>query len=477
MELIPGFRWRLLREFSPAVNFCRFERGDTIYDDPEAYFLPWNEARKKLAISLEVKAPERAKGVAGEEASVFNANWSLPVTVQITDYKTNSTATIECAQGNLYTALWEGDPSCLRSVLPPVPPTSKDLLKWLNDQAKAGSLSFHPLNKLIAGLDCSHVFVVPGDNQSLITRQKVAELEKELSLEFDIKTRQISLPEISDPDFQRYVPTTIISLFGVNTSARCKFLDALKRVLYRPGLTNKGEGARFSLSRHGVVIEKAPLKEKELVCRSFAHGGIFPRLRYNPARCEAASPALITFIRSINDDCPNAQFDLPPRCSELREAFALKGPMNRCQQGELTKLVFECPQAKIIKSWHEHVQKYFLENDPKTLACEIPVWAAPDEDPILKELIPIENTQPFPTLTGHIDLIRFSERLLWIWDYKPNAPAERFASQQVYLYARMLACRTGIPLNSFRCGYFDHGLEATFNPSQSSHRPMPPTNV
>jgi hypothetical protein len=191
----------------------------------------------------------------------------------------------------------------------------------------------------------------------------------------------------------------------------------------------------------------------------------------------SASRALITFIRSINDDCPNAQFDLPPRCSELRETFALKGPMNRCQRGELTKLVFECPQAKIIKSWHEDVQKYFLENDPKTLACEIPVWAAPDEDPILKELIPIENTQPFPTLTGHIDLIRFSERLLWIWDYKPNAPAERFASQQVYLYARMLACRTGIPLNSFRCGYFDHGLEVTFDPSQVETFPLPPTHT
>jgi hypothetical protein len=56
-----------------------------------------------------------------------------------------------------------------------------------------------------------------------------------------------------------------------------------------------------------------------------------------------------------------------------------------------------------------------LRNDPKTLACEIPVWATSDEDPILKELIPIENTDPFPTLTGHIDLIRFSEQLLWIW--------------------------------------------------------------
>ena len=144
--------------------------------------------------------------------------------------------------------------------------------------------------------------------------------------------------------------------------------------------------------------------------------------------------------------------------------FALRGPMNRCQQGELTKVVFECPQAKIIKSWHEHVQKYFLETDPKTLACEIPIWAVPEEDPILEELIPIENIHPFPTLTGHIDLIRFSERLLWIWDYKPNAAAERFPSQQVYLYARMLACRTGIPLNSFRCGYFDHGLEVTFDP-------------
>jgi hypothetical protein len=137
--------------------------------------------------------------------------------------------------------------------------------------------------------------------------------------------------------------------------------------------------------------------------------------------------------------------------------------------------VSDCPLEKTVKSWHEHVQKYFLEFDSKTLASEIPVWATADEDSVLRELIPVEPRNPLPTLTGHIDFIRLSEGLLWIWDYKPNALVERFAGQQVYLYALMLACRTEIPLNRFRCGYFDHGLEVTFDPCQVETFPLPPS--
>lgn len=107
----------------------------------------------------------------------------------------------------------------------------------------------------------------------------------------------------------------------------------------------------------------------------------------------------------------------------------------------------------------------------------IPVWATSDEDSVLRELIPVERENPLPTLTGHIDFIRFFKGLLWIWDYKPNAVVERFASQQVYLYARMLACRTQIPLNCFRCGYFYHGLEVTFDPSQVETFPLHPAHA
>ena len=58
--------------------------------------------------------------------------------------------------------------------------------------------------------------------------------------------------------------------------------------------------------------------------------------------------------------------------------------MDRHKQGELTELLFQCPTEKVMKSWHEQVEKYFIENDLKTVACEVPIWATSNEDPILE---------------------------------------------------------------------------------------------
>ena len=40
-------------------------------------------------------------------------------------------------------------------------------------------------------------------------------------------------------------------------------------------------------------------------------------------------------------------------------------------------------------------------------------------------------------------------------DYKPEARREKFAKYQIYLYARALSVRTGIPLSRFALAYFD----------------------
>ena len=290
MELIQGFRWPLLKEFSPAVNFCRFEQGDVIYDDPQAYSLVWNEALQRLAISLLINASEKGKGTAGDEESVFEANWASSITVEITDYKTNSPkTTVECKQGNLYTALWQGDLSHLRTGRLPVAPRRwNDLVKWLRDE-NGGTSSFHPLNKLIADLDCAHVFVLPGDNVSPITSQKLARLRKELSANFGFQTREIRITEIPDPTFQQYAPTTVFYLFGVNDSpigwSRGRFLDALKRVLYKLDL-NKKTREQFSLSKHGVLIDKKPFTEG--ICQSLL---LSPRKSLPPSiqSCEVRS--------------------------------------------------------------------------------------------------------------------------------------------------------------------------------------------
>ncbi|MBU4503046.1 MAG: PD-(D/E)XK nuclease family protein [Nanoarchaeota archaeon] len=69
-------------------------------------------------------------------------------------------------------------------------------------------------------------------------------------------------------------------------------------------------------------------------------------------------------------------------------------------------------------------------------------------------------------MTGHIDILRIEDEKIWVWDYKPNAHKEKYASTQTYFYALMLSKRTGIPLDDFRCGYFDQNHAFAFKPEE-----------
>ena len=67
---------------------------------------------------------------------------------------------------------------------------------------------------------------------------------------------------------------------------------------------------------------------------------------------------------------------------------------------------------------------------------------------------------------GHIDVLRVEDGAIWVWDYKPNASLEKYAATQVFFYALMLSKRTGIPLEKFRCGYFDSYNCYMFKPEE-----------
>lgn len=107
------------------------------------------------------------------------------------------------------------------------------------------------------------------------------------------------------------------------------------------------------------------------------------------------------------------------------------------------------------------MQNFLLENDDKTIGIEIPIWLENDELDSYKEVL--DSNEP---MTGHIDVLRVNDNKIWVWDYKPNANKEKYASTQVYFYAVMLSKRTGIPMENFRCGYFDHKYAYIFKPTE-----------
>jgi len=86
---------------------------------------------------------------------------------------------------------------------------------------------------------------------------------------------------------------------------------------------------------------------------------------------------------------------------------------------------------------HQIVGNYLLYNDPKTIACEIPVW---DDE-----------------MSGYIDHIRYYKDLdmLDVIDFKPNAAQNKKAATQLKYYRQLLHERTGIPLDKIMGTYFD----------------------
>src|SRR3989344_3752103 len=172
--------------------------------------------------------------------------------------------------------------------------------------------------------------------------------------------------------------------------------------------------------------------------------------------------SLKDYLRSMLSSCPNELFHANgPRSSALKfkledtNAIEVLGH----EVSSLAKLGLDVNKER-YKTAHSQVQVFMLENDTKTLAVEVPIWMTHLE---MENYFDLFKTKK--SLTGHIDVLRVEGDKIWIWDYKPNASKEKFASTQVYFYALMLSRRTGINLNNFRCGYFDDKYSYVFKPT------------
>jgi hypothetical protein len=167
------------------------------------------------------------------------------------------------------------------------------------------------------------------------------------------------------------------------------------------------------------------------------------------------------FLQKMFNSCPNEYFNSGPRSSMLK--FKLDLDIKHVKGHEVCDLVKHGlkQNEERYNSNHMKVQSFMLENDNKTIAVEVPIWLSNNEIDSFLELF--KTIQP---LTGHIDILRLENNKIWIWDYKPKAQNEDFASTQVYFYALMLSKRTNIPLEEFRCGYFDENYAYMFEPKE-----------
>ena len=199
-----------------------------------------------------------------------------------------------------------------------------------------------------------------------------------------------------------------------------------------------------------------------IVHKSFAHGWFYHYRFHKPkteSLCIKKLCALKDYLHDVVDNCPNDHFLKGPRSSSLR--FNLDLDIKKVKGHEVCSLAENGLEEKRFGTAHTNVEMFMLQNDDKTISIEIPIWLLDNE---LKNYQNIFQTKD--VLTGHIDILRVEDGNVWIWDYKPNANKEKYASTQVNFYALMLSKRTGIPFEKFRCGYFDSELAFVFKPKE-----------
>ena len=178
--------------------------------------------------------------------------------------------------------------------------------------------------------------------------------------------------------------------------------------------------------------------------------------------CNNGLKNLKSFLISAFDNCPNNLFNSGPRSSQLKIKLNNLN-LTEIKNHEISLLTKESLNKynNFFRTPHSKVQMFMLENDKNTIAMEVPLWLYPNE---LNDYEKIFNSKE--ALTGHIDLLKVDDNLVWIWDFKPKAHEEEFASTQVYFYALMLSRRTNIHLEKIRCGYFDEFNTYVFKPEE-----------
>ncbi len=203
-----------------------------------------------------------------------------------------------------------------------------------------------------------------------------------------------------------------------------------------------------------------PNTKESILHKSFKHGWWYHYRIHDPKTkklCSKSLSSMDDYLHSVLKECPDEYFTKGPRSSQLRMKFDVD--LIKIKGHEVCQLARQGLEQDRFSTAHTNVQMFMLQNDHNTIGVEVPIWLLEHELPDYGHFFDTTDA-----LTGHIDALRIEDGLVWVWDYKPNAHREKYATTQTNFYALMLSQRTGIPMTKFRCGYFDDELAFVFKP-------------
>jgi len=520
LKFFEGFKWGVHLSFRDCVQQCYFECGDTIHNSKLGYQYTWGDSLKHITYTICVKSPRRGTRATLETQaqsdnssgtfSIFKKNWNSEVVLEFENVKNNfEKKIITTTQGRLFTLLYKDDFSVLdlNTSNPTIPISVEDASKKeiLEDNSKIKNNNYllsdsvldeiHNLlgKKFLKIIGKKNYFIMLYDKSNKIFIFKNNTIKRNLD-ESELKyfSTEIELDEIELSNRFDFNPTITFKCYVVETSKIEFVRDIFKKSLYpiptKPTkkLSEHLERSsivvsqQFKLTNHGKFIPyKIIQHNKDIRVHNFKHAWFY-RYRVALNKIEKiSSKSLTSYIENMFEECPNHIFE-KSKLHASSSKLDIDVEITHLKQHDLIDLTNESEGYTRFKEAHENLEGYLLENDKKTICCELPLWLERNELRSFVDYKDIFSTSE--SLTGHIDVLRFeSENYFgWdnhsiksenkfrisVWDFKPRARNEKYAHVQVFLYSLMLSLRTGISLNYFICGYFDNEDLYYFSPNK-----------
>lgn len=312
-----------------------------------------------------------------------------------------------------------------------------------------------------------NLFIMPYDSNNEEVSNRFERVVSCLKEDFDISIYELSPSACNLSDCNNFSNNFLCKCIAIDSGKTEGIRDIIKEALWptfyngtdSPNLNSilsaneDTDRKSFTLAEYGLFVPYKTRKYDTIRMHSFSHKPVFYRYRLALDKIQRLPAKLESYLQHLFTDCPNHLFNKSEFRASARtcDGFNIKVSMEDPHNYDLTRLAEKSLSFNQFKARHENLQKYFLLNDPCTVACEVPLWLEACE---LKDYLAFFNTDD--VLTGHIDIVRYEKNgKIGIWDYKPKAIIEMDASLQVSLYALMLSLRTGICLKNSICGYFN----------------------
>ena len=255
-----GFAWSIPVAFAPAIAAFRFEQGDVLYRDREAYDpLEGRIPRGLRAIQVLHPARTGRSALSDSDGDRRLSSWQSEINVDLIDLASGRHDSRVISQGQLLTTLWRGDEGWLEPGRgePPLPLPARVVHQRL-EQARA---AFDARQRTKRGV--RFLFVV--DLASDASRIKARNIEDALGEAGDLESIELPLDEAGIEEAEHFLPTVVVRALLVPGRTSGEILPILRMSLYggrsdeEATSADSEEGStvsdRFSIGRHGLLEE------------------------------------------------------------------------------------------------------------------------------------------------------------------------------------------------------------------------------